>query len=68
MAISMTNAGSRITANAANVATQMGGGTTTAEAQMIGALLTVLAQRPDFAEPPQMLLSDTLKAQVVSPG
>jgi hypothetical protein len=48
MAISVTDAGSRITANAANVATQMGGGTTTAEATAIGALLTALSSRQDL--------------------
>jgi len=44
MAINFTNAGSRITANAAAVATAMGGGTTTAEAQALGALLTTLSK------------------------
>lgn len=48
MAISVTDSGSRITANAANVATQMGGGTTEAEAAGIGALLTALSQRQDL--------------------
>ncbi len=46
MAISLTTAGSRITAAAANVATQMGGGTTTAEVQAIGALLSAAGERP----------------------
>jgi len=68
MAITMTQAGSRITANAANVATQMGGGTSTADAQALGALLTVLGTRPDLAQPPQALVSDALKIQFTSPG
>lgn len=68
MAISMTTAGSRVTANAAAVATAMAGGTSTAEAQMLGALLTVLGQRPDLATPPQALVADSLKPQIVSPG
>jgi hypothetical protein len=45
MSISFTNAGSRITANAAAVATAMGGGTSTAEAQALGALLTAMSNR-----------------------
>jgi hypothetical protein len=40
----------RITTNAAAVATAAAGGTTTAEAQSLGALLTVLALRPDLAQ------------------
>jgi hypothetical protein len=68
MAITLTNAGSRITANAANVATQMGGGTTTAEATMIGALLTILSRRPDLAQPPASLLTTTDGQQIVTPG
>ena len=46
MAISFTNAGARITANAAAVATAMGGGSATAEAQALGALLTAMSNRP----------------------
>ncbi len=47
MAISVGTAGSRITANAAAVATAMGSGTTTAEVQALGAVLTALSDRPD---------------------
>jgi hypothetical protein len=43
MAITFTNAGARITANAAAIATAMGGGTTTAEVQALGALLTAMS-------------------------
>lgn len=43
MAISVGTAGSRITANAAAVATAMAGGTSTAEAQALGAFLTAIA-------------------------
>ena len=47
MAINVGIAGSRITANAAAVATAMASGTTTAEVQAIGKLLSTLADRPD---------------------
>ena len=47
MAIHVGTAGSRITANAAAVATAMASGTTTAEVQAIGKLLTTLSNRPD---------------------
>lgn len=46
MAITTTVAGSRITANAAAVATAMGDGTTTAEAQALGAFLSAAALKP----------------------
>jgi len=68
MAITLTAAGSRITATAAATAVAMASGTTTAEAQALGALLTVLGSRPDLAQPPQALVSDTLKIQFTSPG
>ncbi len=47
MAINVGTAGSRITANAAAVATAMGSGTSTAEAQALGKVLSTLADRPD---------------------
>jgi len=46
MAISVSTAGSRITTNAAAVATAMGGATTTAEAQALGAFLTAAGDKP----------------------
>lgn len=46
MAITVGVAGSRITANAAAVATAMASGTTTAEVQALGKVLTLLADRP----------------------
>jgi len=46
MAITVGVAGSRITANAAAVATAMASGTTTAEVRALGKLLSVLADRP----------------------
>ncbi len=46
MAISVSTAGSRITANAAAVATAMAGGTTTAEVQALGAFLTAISSQP----------------------
>lgn len=52
----MTQLGSRCTANAAAVATALAGGTTTAEAQALGALLTILALRPDLCQSPLALL------------
>jgi hypothetical protein len=68
MAITLTNAGARITATAAATATAMASGTTTAEAQALGALLTVLGQRPDLAQPPTSLVAPTLGVSIVSPG
>lgn len=62
--ITLTNAGSRITANAANVATQMGGGTTTAEAQAIGAFLTLLAGRNDLAQNVIQLMSSATRSNI----
>lgn len=68
MAQTMTAMGTKVTANAAAVAAAMAGGTTTAEAQALGALLAVLGLRPDLAQPPQELVSDALKIQFTSPG
>jgi hypothetical protein len=68
MAITMTAAGTRITANAAAIAGNMAGGTSTADVQAIGALCTVLGLRPDLANPTQMLVSDALKVQFTTPG
>lgn len=45
----LTQLGSRCTANAAAVTTALAGGTTTGEAQALGALLTLLALRQDLA-------------------
>lgn len=67
MAQTLTAMGAKITANAANVATQMGG-TTTAEAQAVGALLTVLGLRPDLAQPPTGLIAPATAVQITSPG
>jgi len=41
-------AATRIIAAATNIATEMGSGTTAAEVQALGALLDVLALRPDL--------------------
>lgn len=68
MAQTMTSFGAKVTANAAAVATAMAGGTTTAEAQALGALLTILGARPDLAQPPQALVAPTLGIQFTSPG
>lgn len=46
MAITLGVAATRITANAAAVATAMASGTTAAEAQALGKLLATLADRP----------------------
>lgn len=54
-------AGSRITANAAAVATAMAGGTTTAEAQALGKVLSVMALFPAEAQP---LLSRALSTPI----
>ena len=54
--VTMTQLGSRCTTNAAAVATALAGGTTTAEAQALGALLTILALRNDLCQPALVLL------------
>ncbi len=46
MAIQVGTAGTRIIANAAAVATAMGGGTTAAEVQALGAFLVAAGLRP----------------------
>lgn len=51
MAISLTNAASRMLAAASNVATQMGSGTTEAEVQGLADLLGLLAKRRDLSIP-----------------
>lgn len=71
MAQTLTALGSKVTAQAAAVAGAMAGGTTTAEAQALGALITVLGQRPDLAQPPTALISGAtpvLALQILSPG
>lgn len=55
--------GSRITTNAAAVATAIAGGTSTAEAQALGALISTLALRPDLSLPP-LLLNATAAANL----
>lgn len=64
MAISFTQASTRMAANAAAVATAMGGGTSTAEMTGLANLLATLALRPDLAIP-ALLLGDQTKTQVV---
>ena len=49
MAKSISTHATNLATNAANVATQMGGGTTTAEAQGIAEILKVLSNRHDIA-------------------
>lgn len=46
MAISLATAASRVLAAAANIATEMGGGTTTAEVQALAEFLRVCSTRP----------------------
>lgn len=48
MAIPVSTAVTRITANAASVATSMASGTTTAEATAVATVLNVLVKRPDL--------------------
>jgi hypothetical protein len=51
MAQKLSALATKMTAAAANVATQMGGGTTTAEIQDLAKVLTVLASRNDLIDP-----------------
>ena len=67
MAQTLTAMGAKITANAAAVAGSMTG-TTTAEAQAVGALLTVLGLRPDLAQPPTGLIAPATALAITSPG
>lgn len=53
--VSLATIASRITANAAAVATAIAGGTSTAEAAALGDLCLVLSQRPDLSLPPLLL-------------
>lgn len=55
----LTQLGSRMTTNAAAVATALAGGTTTAEATALAKLITVLGARPDFSVPPMELALST---------
>lgn len=57
---------SKLSANAAAVATAMAGGTTTAEVQGLADLLSTLSKYPSMLMPP-LLLGDQTKTQVV-PG
>lgn len=66
MAIKLSAAASRVLAGRANVATQMGGGTTQAEVQGIADILDVMAKRPDLAQP--ILLLCTHGKNNVTPG
>lgn len=50
-AISLSTAATRMAAAAANVATQMGGGTTSAQVTAIATLLATLSLRNDLAFP-----------------
>ena len=51
MATKLSTLSSRMLSNAANVATQMGGGTTTAEVQNLARLLDTLSNRNDLWVP-----------------
>lgn len=64
MAITLTTAASRITTNAAAVATAMAGGTTTAEAQAIGDMILTLSLRNDLSVP-LLQLAATGRAQLI---
>lgn len=59
MAQKMSDLATKKLSAAANVATQMGGGTTTAEVQGIAEILKVLAARPDLAFPIMKLCDQT---------
>lgn len=51
MSIALSAAATRLAANAANVATQMGGGTTAADVTALSQMIAVLALRNDLAQP-----------------
>lgn len=58
MTIALSTAATRLAANAANVATQMGGGTTAAEVTALAAMLTVLSLHNDLAFPAIKIAND----------
>lgn len=62
--MTLTQAASRITTNAAAVATAMAGGTSTAEAQALAILIGILAARNDLSYPALELLPPTNGAQI----
>lgn len=66
MAIKLSVAATRVFSGRVNVATQMGGGTTAAEVQGISDILSVMAQRPDLAQP--ILLLTTTGKTNIQPG
>lgn len=59
MAQKLSDFGTKSRVAAANVATQMGGGTTSAEVAGLAELLRVMALRPDLAQPLLMLCDQT---------
>ncbi len=65
MAITISTAASRLTAAAANVATQMGGGTTTAEVQAIAEFLLQLSRRNDLAINAMQIANQTTIKQLL---
>lgn len=62
--MTLTQAASRCLANAAAVATALAGGTTTAEATALAAMLGNLSNRQDLAVPACLLLTPTNAAQL----
>lgn len=67
MAISLDTAATRLAANAANVATQMGGGTTAAEVTGLAEFIRVLSTRNDLAFT-AMKLGDQTKIKDTKPN
>ncbi len=65
-AMSLSALGALVTTNAAAVATAIAGGATTANAQGIGDLLTILGARNDLSQP-ALLLSVAAKTNL-TPG
>jgi len=65
MAQTLTALGAGILADAAAIATEIGGGTTTAEITAVAGLLTLLGSRPSVAIPAIELLSSTNAVQLI---
>lgn len=64
MAVTLSTLAAEVAADAAAIATEIGGGRTTAEITALAGLLGVLALRNDLAVPAMNLLSDTDRVEI----
>jgi hypothetical protein len=64
MAVRLSVLAAEVLADAAAIATEIGGGRTTAEITALAGLLAVLGDRNDLAQPPLQLLSATDRVEI----